>query len=109
MWPFRRKKAKRSEQLSGKPCPFCGSRDTRTLSHDVSQERGHIKTWRGERFANYVCSACGREFYADEPGKDGPDSETDRMIEDEDELRAAEEELKRKTNGRDDRRFWPSE
>jgi DNA-directed RNA polymerase subunit RPC12/RpoP len=63
--------------------------------------------WRGQRFATYRCINCGREFYAEEPAQNGPTPNTDRMIEDEEELRAAEEELKRHTDAGNDRRFWP--
>jgi len=105
---FKRKRAKPKPQGSGIVCPYCGSPSTQTLSHDLSQDSGHVKMWRGQRFANYRCVSCGREFYADEPTQSGPASDADRMIEDEGELRAAEEELKRQTDARNDRRFWPS-
>ena len=108
MWPFKRNKDKQPTQPAGTVCPFCGGSDTHTLSVDPSQDQGHIKTWRGERFANFKCSACGREFYSDEPSQNEPGPD-DRMIEDEDQLRAAEEELKKRTDAGDDRRFWPSE
>ncbi len=105
---FGRKKAKSRPGESGIVCPYCGSVNTRTQSHDLSQEAGHVKTWRGNRFSNYRCVSCSREFYADEPALNSPAANADRMIEDEDELRAAEEELKRQTDSRNDRRFWPS-
>jgi DNA-directed RNA polymerase subunit RPC12/RpoP len=105
---FRRKKSKPGSEESGIVCPRCGSHSTQSLSHDLNQDAGHVKVWRGQRFANYRCITCGTEFYADEATPNGPASNSDRMIEDEEELRAAEEELKRQTDAKDDRRFWPN-
>ena len=109
MWPFKRKRARAKPEEHGTVCPYCGSQNTRTLSHDVTQEAGEVKTWRGQRFTNYRCSNCGKEFYADEPQPEDQTSSANRMIEDEEELRAAEEELKRETDASRDRRYWPNE
>jgi hypothetical protein len=51
---------------------------------------------------------CSRDFYADEPpGGFTPEVlEHDSLIDDEDELRAAEEDLRKRTEDGGDRRFW---
>ena len=94
MWPFKRKQGK--ELPAAPACPYCGSGQTVAKT---------VKTWRGERSVSYRCRACGRDFYADEPpgGLPGPDEGP--MIEDEDALRAAEEELKKRTDEGDDHLF----
>ena len=107
MWPFRRKKPRTQPEETRALCPNCGSRDTRAISRDLTQEGSHVKTWRGQRFSSYRCSHCGWEFYAEEP-KGGSDLDGERMIEDEEQLRAAEEELKRQTDADNDHRFWPN-
>ena len=94
VWPFKRKKTKDTPAVP--PCPYCGSPDT------VAKE---VKTWRGERSVSYHCRACGRGFYADEPSGGMPGPDEGPMIEDEDALRAAEEELKKRTDEEDDHLF----
>lgn len=53
------------------------------------------------------CSDCGRDFYTEEPEQGLPEEALadDKMIDDEDELRAAEEELKRQLEEEGDRRY----
>jgi DNA-directed RNA polymerase subunit RPC12/RpoP len=108
MWPFKRKKPEVTPERQGTKCPYCSSQNTRTISRDVTQDSGHVKTWRGQRFANYRCSNCGKEFYADEPEQNLKTPGDNPLIEDEEELRAAEEELKRQTDAGRDRRYWPN-
>lgn len=102
---FRKKRVAREELRASLKCTHCGSTDTVVLSHG-EDEANHIRTWRGQRYLVGRCRSCGREFYAEEPpgGADGLVTD-DRMIEDEDELRAAEEELKRRTDEDGDRRY----
>lgn len=94
MWPFKRKKVR--DVSTPMPCPFCGSLETAPKA---------VKTWRGERSASYRCRACGRDFYADEPPEGMPGPDEGPMIDDEDALRAAEEELKKRTDEEDDHLF----
>lgn len=53
------------------------------------------------------CSNCKRDFYAEEPqqGLEEGVLSDDRVIDDEDELRAAEEEVRRQTEDDGDRRY----
>ncbi len=95
MWPFKRRKTEPAATPSP-PCPYCGSHQTRPKE---------VKTWRGERSVSDQCRACGRDFYADEPPEGLPGPDEGPMIEDEDALREAEEELKRKTDEEDDHLF----
>jgi hypothetical protein len=55
----------------------------------------------------YRCSGCGRDFYTDEPQRGtGADLLSGNgLIDDEQALRAAEEELKKQIEEEDDRRF----
>ncbi len=104
MWPFKRKKKDRNKQSSGPPCTHCGSTNTIALSHANNQ----IKAWRGERYVTCRCLDCGRDFYSDEVDAAEAQAEAeDRMVDDEEALRAAEEELRRRTDGEDDRRYMP--
>jgi len=87
MWPFKRKKAR--ETSVAPPCPYCGSTQTAPKT---------VKAWRGERYASYRCAACGRDFYDREPPEGMPDPDDGPMIEDEDALQAAEEDVKRQAD-----------
>ena len=53
------------------------------------------------------CQDCGSEFYIEDPRQDVIESflSDESFIADEDELLAAEEELRRQTDEEDDRRF----
>jgi hypothetical protein len=53
------------------------------------------------------CASCGRDFYAEEPreGLDEEVLENDRVIDDEEALRAAEAELKKQADNEDDHRL----
>jgi hypothetical protein len=57
------------------------------------------------------CLNCGRNFYAEEPpqGLEKLPLMDDRIIDDEDELRAAEEELKRQADDEGDHRYRSNE
>jgi len=98
MCPFWRKK--QDELTPGVSCPFCCSRDTRPLAGD-----GGVKTWRGQRSVVYRCFSCSHDFYTD--GTSGipefiPD---EKVVEDEEALREAEEELRQQVEEDNDRRF----
>lgn len=104
---FRRKKKALSPDPLPVACPHCGSRETRVTVSGAG-EGSHIKAWRGERYVTLRCLSCGRDFYGDEPpdGVDGLHS-GEAMIEDEEALREAEEDLKRRTDEQNDRRYMP--
>jgi len=56
----------------------------------------------------YRCFDCGRDFYGEEPQAEIVDqiTEGDQVIDDEEALRAAEEEIARQTEKDGDRRYW---
>lgn len=70
-------------------------------------EPDYIRIWRGQRYLTCRCSKCGHDFYAEEPqqGLEGLVLPGDRMIDDEDELREAEEEIKRRADEEGDHRY----
>ena len=104
MWPFKRKKKDREKQPSGPTCTLCGSTNTIAVSYGDDL----IKAWRGQRYVTCRCRDCGRDFYSDEiKAAEAQAAAEDRMIDDEEALHAAEEELKRKTDENDDRRYLP--
>ena len=106
MWPFGKKKTARS-QNSSFACPYCHSTETVLASEYSSELPDYIKTWRAQRYATCRCLKCGRNFYVAEPkqGFKETDLTDDRIVEDEDELRAAEEELKKQADDEDDHSF----
>jgi len=71
-----------------------------------SGDPDYIKTWRGQRYMMLRCRDCKRDFYED-ASSGIPDTliSEDSEIDDEDELRSAEEALKRQMEDEDDRRF----
>lgn len=98
MCPFWRKK--QDELTPGVSCPFCGSRDTRPLAGDSG-----VKTWRGQRSVVYRCFACSRDFYTDGTPAEREQIGEDEIVEDEEALLEAEEELRQQVKEDDDRRF----
>jgi hypothetical protein len=71
------------------------------------EEPEYIRTWRGQRYITCRCSDCGRDFYAEEPfqGLEETFLSDDSIIDDEDELSAAEENLRRKADDENDRKY----
>jgi hypothetical protein len=71
------------------------------------EEPDHIRAWRGQRYATCRCSDCGQDFYVEEPMQSIEETflSIESVIDDEDKLLAAEEELKRQIDEEDDRRF----
>jgi hypothetical protein len=105
MWPFKRKKTDRKPAEEGPACSFCGSTRTMVVA-GPGEEQPSVKTWRGQRYLTCRCLTCGRDFYADEPQGGIPQAvmEHDSIVDDEEELRIAEEELKKRTEDDQDRR-----
>jgi hypothetical protein len=107
MWPFRKKKENRKTSGAGPACSFCGSAQTIVVASPGEGQPSYVKTWRGQRYLTCRCLTCGKDFYADEPPEGLPSEvlEHDSIIDDEEELRAAEEELNKQTEDDRDRRF----
>ena len=104
---FRRKKSSPAARGFSPICSHCRSTHTRVLTYPGSGQPDHVKAWRGQRYITCKCLDCGREFYVEEP----PEGVTEEalsdnsLIDNEEELRAAEEELKREIEDENDRRF----
>jgi hypothetical protein len=107
MWLFKRKKENRKAQGTGPACSFCGSHSTMVVASPGEGQSGYVKTWRGQRYLTCRCLSCGKDFYGDEPrgGLSSEVLEHDSIIDDPDELAAAEEDLKKRNEGDEDRRF----
>jgi hypothetical protein len=106
MWFFKRKKSSRETGRFSPPCSFCKSTNTRIISRTDTEQPEYVKTWRGQRFATCRCSACGQDFYAEIPEEGIPEKSVtaNEIVEDEEALRAAEEDLKREVEDNNDRR-----
>jgi hypothetical protein len=109
MWPFKRKKQNQQHE-SEFPCTYCGSKNTVVKSYHGNDQPDHIRRWRGHRYVTCQCLECHQDFYAEEPhsGLKEEALSSDSIIDDEDELRSAEDELKRQIEETDDRRYPPN-
>ena len=107
MWPFRRKKTSQKHQQSGLPCSYCKSTNTVVIAYKGTDQPDYVKTWRGQRYVTWRCSDCGRDFYTEEPQQRLLEEvlADEKTIDDEDELRAAEEEVRKQTEEEGDRRY----
>lgn len=67
-----------------------------------------IRVWRGQRSSTYRCFDCGLSFYGEEPDEEVTDEliceAEGHGVDDDEALRKAEEEIKRKLEEDDDRR-----
>lgn len=105
MWPYKHNKPNQKPAFSGPACAHCGSSNTRVIASQGTNHRDFVRTWRGQRYITCRCDNCNRDFYVAE-GKDDsirnflPDDETV----DQDELLAAEEEIKKQIEDDGDRR-----
>lgn len=108
MWPFRHKIMKRNAVRPGPPCPYCGNTNTRLTTYHGTDKPDYVRVWRGKRSLTYRCSGCDLEFYGEEPqGRIIDELITDdRIIDDEEELHAAEDEIMREIEEDGDRRCW---
>jgi hypothetical protein len=68
--------------------------------HHETEEPHYIKIWKGQRYVTCRCWDCGRDFYVEEPFPRPEEAFLldDSTIDDEDELRAAEEDLRRQAD-----------
>lgn len=105
MWLFKHKKNKQDSQRSGPPCSICHSTNTRLIVYHGTNQPNYVRVWRGQRSLTYRCFDCGSDFYAEEPkgGLPQENMEDGPIIDDEEALHAAEEELKRQAEENDDR------
>jgi transcription elongation factor Elf1 len=107
MWRFKRDKKPDKRPSAGPVCTFCGSTNTVVISLHGSAADDPVRTWRGQRYLTCRCAGCGQDFYTAAPSGSGetviPDDE--RLVDNEDELRAAEEALKKEIEDQDDRMF----
>jgi hypothetical protein len=107
MWPFKRKKASQGPSSAGPVCPHCRSVHTRFMPVFGSGQADYVKSWRGQRYVTCKCLDCGQPFYIREPLGGVPDNvlNNDDLIDNEDELRAAEDEIKRQIEEDGDHRY----
>ena len=108
MWPFRRKK-KRELPAQDIFCPHCGSIATFPSVPRGGDATFVVKSWRGYRYIERMCPDCGRTFYSDVSVSDLEAMEpfVGEEINDEDTLRLAEEDLKKRTESNGDHRYTP--
>jgi hypothetical protein len=104
MWPFNRKKKERPEGRKDFPCTFCRSTRTMLMAYHGEEQPNPVRTWRGQRYLTFRCLDCGADFYVEEPRGGLPrEVATDENIIDEDELKAAEDALKKQIDSENDR------
>jgi len=105
MWPFKRKKSDEQPRLSDAACTQCGSLNTTIVTHHGTDKTNYIRTWRGQRYVTCRCLDCGQDFYSHLPEAEIEDlvNSDDRVIDDEEALREAENELKRQIDEENDR------
>ena len=107
MWPFKRKEKKRENKSQGIRCTECGSMNTSVKPSYADGDADYIKTWRGQRYIIFYCRDCKRSFYVEESVCPSIDDllNSDDVVDDEEELREAEEALKRQIEDDGDRRY----
>ena len=107
MWPFKRKNNPPETAPTGPVCTFCRSTDTVLISLHGSAAEDPVKTWRGERYLTCRCRDCGQDFYVAEgsAGAQLATQEDERLVDNEEDLHAAEEELKKEIREKNDRMF----
>ncbi len=105
MWPFKKKKDK---PQAGLYCPYCRSNRVLEITGDNETSLPHITVWRGIRCLSFECRSCARIFYTGESADVHSDmmSTNDVMIEDEEQLKIAENELKKQADIDGDHRFF---
>jgi hypothetical protein len=107
MWPFKRKKNPPETAPQGPACTFCRSTNTIVISLHGSDTANPVRTWRGQRYLTCRCRDCGQDFYVAEGAAGAPPAreEDERLVDNADELQAAEEELKKEIREKNDRMF----
>ena len=104
---FKRKAKDQQPRQSGITCTSCRSMNTIVITHHGSDQASYVRVWRGQRYLTCRCQDCGQDFYAVVPVDEVLEQviESDRLIDDEEALRAAEIELKREIDEEKDHRF----
>src|SRR5512143_1398059 len=106
MWPFKRRKNEGTQPEQGAVCPSCHSDRTKVVTHHGTDEPAYVKTWRGQRYLTCHCANCGQDFYTDEQAGLVEQALTDRdTVDDEEALREAEEDLRRRADEEGDHRY----
>ncbi len=107
LWPFKRKSNPGTgKALPGPACTFCRSTHTLIINVHGDSFDSPVRTWRGRRYLTCRCLDCGKDFYGDAPaGETAPPPDEQREVDNEAELKAAEDELRREIDENDDRRF----
>lgn len=107
MWPFKQKNKDKIPEQSDIACTFCLSTKTIVITHHGGDQANYIRTWRGQRHLTCRCLDCERDFYADVSNVaiDSRIDRDDQLIDDEEALRAAENEIKRQADEENDHRF----
>ncbi len=87
-------------------CTSCHGHHTIAVASYNDSPTNNIKIWRGQRCCTYRCLSCGQDFYAEEPPEDlaGTVARDDMLVEDEEQLHEAEDEVKRQAEEDGDRR-----
>lgn len=87
------------------PCPYCGSDNTGLVLYHGGDRPAYVKVWRGQRAITFRCFDCGRDFYGEEQTQLAADGieDGDRLIDDEEALLEAEDEIGRQVEEDDDR------
>ncbi len=109
MWFFKKKKKEQKYKRPDIYCTFCKSTNTIVITHHGTDQSNYVRTWRGQRYLTCRCLDCGQDFYINVPQAkiEGELIEDDRMIDDEESLRQAENELKREADEDNDHRCRP--
>jgi hypothetical protein len=106
MWPFKKKKSivKKSSELQ---CTYCGSTNIFFVSNEDDESLDRVKVWRNQRYVTCKCRSCNRIFYKAESDKSLINDQYVKnvLVDDEDLLNSAEEELKRQADHDGDHRF----
>ena len=107
MWPFKKKAQKEIKKTQVIRCPDCGSENTSIKPSYADGDPDFVKTWRGQRYITFYCRDCKQSFYVEESRCPSPDDllNSADTVDDEEELREAEEDLKRQIEEEDDHRF----
>lgn len=107
MWFFRLKNKVINTQKATRVCPFCGSMKTSLIHNHGLGSPNYVKVWRGQRSVTCRCLDCGRDFYSQEmPGlSTNDDGDENDLIDDEEDLKAAEEEMKKQIQAEKMRRW----
>lgn len=104
-WFFKRKKSNSPQSWAVPPCPQCRSTHTEVVTGYGADQSNFVRAWRGQRYITCRCRDCNRDFYADEPAGGVPEQSltSSELVDDEEALRAAEEDLRKNIEEDDDR------